>query len=71
MPELPEVETIARVLRDGSGDYQTSIIGCQVTRAVLLWERTLAAPAPGNFKSKLSGKPSGRSRGAENSWSSR
>jgi len=49
MPELPEVETIARVLRDGSGDYQTSIIGCQVIRADLLWERTLASPAPGKF----------------------
>ena len=56
MPELPEVETIARVLRDGSGDYQTSIIGCQVTRADLLWERTLAAPAPGKFQELIIGQ---------------
>ena len=56
MPELPEVETIARVLRDGSGDYQTSIIGCQVTRAELLWERTLAAPDPGKFQELIVGQ---------------
>ncbi len=56
MPELPEVETIARVLRDGSGNYQTSIIGCQVTRADLLWERTLAAPTPGKFQELIVGQ---------------
>ena len=56
MPELPEVETIARVLRDGSGDYQTSIIGCRVTRADLLWERTLASPAPGKFHELIVGQ---------------
>jgi formamidopyrimidine-DNA glycosylase len=56
MPELPEVETIARVLRDGSGDYQTSIIGCQVNQAVLLWARTLATPAPGIFEKLIIGQ---------------
>jgi len=56
MPELPEVETIARVLRDGSCDYQTSIIGCQVTSAALLWEHTLAAPSPGEFQKLVAGQ---------------
>jgi formamidopyrimidine-DNA glycosylase len=56
MPELPEVETIARVLRDGTGDYQTSIIGCQVTDAKLLWERTLATPNPKQFIEKVVGQ---------------
>ena len=56
MPELPEVETITRLLRDGSGDYQNSIIGCQVARADLLWERTLAAPASGKFHELIVGQ---------------
>jgi formamidopyrimidine-DNA glycosylase len=56
MPELPEVETIARVLRDGTGDYQTSIIGCQVIGVQLLWERTLATPDPKQFTEKIVGQ---------------
>ena len=56
MPELPEVETIARVLRDGSGDYQTSIIGCQIIGVRLLWERTLADPQPKQFIKQLAGQ---------------
>src|SRR4030042_6223473 len=56
MPELPEVETIARVLRDGSGDYQTSIIGCQIIGVQLLLERTLAAPKPKQFIKQLVGQ---------------
>ena len=56
MPELPEVETIARVLRDGSGDYQTSIIGCEVIRAILMWERTLAVPKPEQFIDQIVGQ---------------
>ena len=56
MPELPEVETIARVLRDGTGIYNTSIIGCQVTDARLLWERTLATPGPKQFIKEVVGQ---------------
>ena len=56
MPELPEVETIARVLRDGSGDYQTSIIGCQVIGARLLWKRTLATPSSKQFNEQVVGQ---------------
>lgn len=56
MPELPEVETIARVLRNGTGIYNTSIIGCQVTDARLLWERTLATPSPKQFIKQVVGQ---------------
>lgn len=56
MPELPEVETIARVLRDGSGDYQNSIIGCKITNAKLLWMRTLAVPGPDIFIQLVTGQ---------------
>jgi formamidopyrimidine-DNA glycosylase len=56
MPELPEVETITRLLRDGTGIYNTSIIGCQITGAQLLWERTLAAPSPNQFIEQVIGQ---------------
>ncbi len=56
MPELPEVETIARELRDGSGDYRSSIIGCQIIRADLLWKRTLAEPDPEKFQKLIVGQ---------------
>lgn len=56
MPELPEVETIARVLRDGNGEYQVSIIGCKITDAKLLWARTLAVPDPDVFFKEIIGQ---------------
>jgi formamidopyrimidine-DNA glycosylase len=55
MPELPEVETIARRLRDG-GPESPSITGRTITSVVLLWERTLAAPSPPVFLARLSGQ---------------
>jgi formamidopyrimidine-DNA glycosylase len=45
MPELPEVETIARGLREGRGD-QPSILQSQIIKVKLLWSRTLAEPQP-------------------------
>ena len=56
MPELPEVETIARVLRDGTGIYNTSIIGCQITGVHVLWARTLATPKPKGFIKQVIGQ---------------
>ncbi len=56
MPELPEVETVVRMLRDGYGDYQTSIIGCQIIHTDLLWKRTLATPTPARFKKWITGQ---------------
>ena len=56
MPELPEVETIVRVLRDGIGIYNTSIIGCTVTGAHVLWPRTLATTNPKDFIEQVAGQ---------------
>jgi formamidopyrimidine-DNA glycosylase len=49
MPELPEVETIARSLREGNAG-QPSILNSRIERVKLYWQRTLAEPSP----SKLS-----------------
>jgi formamidopyrimidine-DNA glycosylase len=49
MPELPEVETIARTLRP-------VLIGKTILSADLRWLRTLAAPSPAAFKKRLKGQ---------------
>jgi len=55
MPELPEVETIARALREG-GRNGPPVLGTVIRQVHLLWERTLAEPAPGPFKARLVGQ---------------
>jgi formamidopyrimidine-DNA glycosylase len=55
MPELPEVETIARILRLGT-PQQPALIGRHILRVELLWERTLAEPSPAEFISLLLGQ---------------
>jgi formamidopyrimidine-DNA glycosylase len=54
MPELPEVETIARRLRHGTEDAP-ALVGREVHRVDLLWERTLAFPGPSDFLARLPG----------------
>lgn len=49
MPELPEVETIARKLRP-------ELVGRSIVKADLLWSRTLAAPAPAEFHKQINGQ---------------
>jgi formamidopyrimidine-DNA glycosylase len=49
MPELPEVETIARTLRP-------ALIGKTFLSADLRWARTLATPSPAQFKKLLKGQ---------------
>jgi formamidopyrimidine-DNA glycosylase len=49
MPELPEVETIARNLRP-------SLVGRQVLSVGLFWPRTLATPGMGEFQQRMSGQ---------------
>jgi len=49
MPELPEVETIARTLRP-------VLLGKTILSADLRWPRTLAAPSPAAFKKRLKGQ---------------
>jgi formamidopyrimidine-DNA glycosylase len=55
MPELPEVETIARRLREGADD-SPALTGRTITSVRLLWERTLAAPAPEEFYQRAVGQ---------------
>ncbi|HEY3313252.1 MAG TPA: DNA-formamidopyrimidine glycosylase [Anaerolineales bacterium] len=49
MPELPEVETIARSLR-------LQLTGQEITSAVVLWPRTLSGLAVEEFVSRISGQ---------------
>lgn len=53
MPELPEVETIARCLRDGESRYQTSLIGCRVAHTEVTWGRTLVGLTPDAFAGRI------------------
>ncbi len=55
MPELPEVETIARNLRRGTGGAP-SLIGQTVQNVRLLWSRTLAEPDVDTFQELLPGQ---------------
>lgn len=55
MPELPEVETIRRALRDGGRDGPP-LVGRRIQAAHLLWERTLATPSPAAFQPRIVGQ---------------
>jgi formamidopyrimidine-DNA glycosylase len=55
MPELPEVETIARMLRDGGGG-SPPLRGRRIQSARLLWKRTLAVPPPSVFLPRICGQ---------------
>jgi len=55
MPELPEVETIARTLQNGTTS-QPALPGQIIKDVCLLWERTLADPNPHIFISRLINK---------------
>ncbi|HUF38049.1 MAG TPA: DNA-formamidopyrimidine glycosylase family protein, partial [Anaerolineales bacterium] len=65
MPELPEVETIARALRGDNaprtaavfrdGGAPASIVGRTIRSADVFWDRTVAAPETG-FKKKIAGR---------------
>lgn len=55
MPELPEVETIARALREG-GRGGVAIVGRQIATVRVLWPRTLAEPALPEFEARLPGQ---------------
>ena len=49
MPELPEVETVARDLRE-------HLVGRTVTGATVHWQRTIARPATGEFEQQVIGR---------------
>jgi formamidopyrimidine-DNA glycosylase len=49
MPELPEVETIARALRP-------ELVGREISSAQLLWPKTLATPSEAEFMTQIRGR---------------
>lgn len=55
MPELPEVETIARALRTGSKDCPP-LPGQRVERVTLRWPRHVAEPSPATFRRRIRGR---------------
>ena len=55
MPELPEVETICRKLRQGH-DHSPPLVGRRVIGTRLLWPRTLASPSPRRFRERIRGQ---------------
>ena len=52
MPELPEVETIARILRQGT-EASPGLVGEIITSGQVLWERSLAFPSVTEFISNI------------------
>lgn len=55
MPELPEVETIARALRLG-GRGAPALVGRRIQSADLRWAHTLAEPSPAEFSARITGQ---------------
>jgi formamidopyrimidine-DNA glycosylase len=55
VPELPEVETIRRILFNGTSEVP-SLIGQTISDVSLFWSRTLATPTPEVFAAFLKGK---------------
>jgi len=53
MPELPEVETIARKLAGTHNGAEFSIINREVQDALVLWEGTLANQLPDDFNARV------------------
>lgn len=61
MPELPEVESITRRLREGTSGFPDgpqfpSLIGKKILKARLLWARTVAVPAAETFLHQIRGQ---------------
>jgi formamidopyrimidine-DNA glycosylase len=55
MPELPEVETIARALREG-GRGGVSLLGLEIEEVNVYWERSIQTPAVGEFRQQIAGQ---------------
>jgi formamidopyrimidine-DNA glycosylase len=55
MPELPEVETIARSLRLGQGDTP-GIIGKTITGVDVYWDKIIEIPSVSEFKRRIVGQ---------------
>ncbi|MGB9639854.1 MAG: DNA-formamidopyrimidine glycosylase [Anaerolineales bacterium] len=55
MPELPEVESIAKRLRNGSAGYP-SLIGKRIHSVTLHWQRSLVTPSVDEFLTRIQGQ---------------
>ncbi|RCK73447.1 MAG: Formamidopyrimidine-DNA glycosylase [Anaerolineae bacterium] len=55
MPELPEVESIASRLREGTPG-QAALVGAKILSAHVFWQRTLVTPSPDRFGETLAGQ---------------
>ncbi|MGE5223970.1 MAG: bifunctional DNA-formamidopyrimidine glycosylase/DNA-(apurinic or apyrimidinic site) lyase [Omnitrophica WOR_2 bacterium] len=55
MPELPEVETISRYLRQGTPE-SPSILHHTIAGVELLWQRTLVTPGFSEFQKRIQGQ---------------
>jgi formamidopyrimidine-DNA glycosylase len=55
MPELPEVETIIRRLRNGTQDHPP-VVGHIIQTLQVTWDRAVAQPDPATFERNLIGK---------------
>lgn len=55
MPELPEVETIARNLKTGNQNTP-GIVGMTITRAQVFWDKTVAESRPPSFQQAIQGQ---------------
>jgi formamidopyrimidine-DNA glycosylase len=55
VPELPEVETVARSLVTGQGDG-LSVLGRRIARAGVGWARSVAAPSSRSFQHRIVGR---------------
>lgn len=55
MPELPEVETIARALREG-GRSGRPLTGLRIQQAHVYWPRSIQAPSPDAFPTRIAGQ---------------
>ncbi len=55
MPELPEVETVARSLVEGQG-VSKGILGLAISEAHIAWPRTIAEPSADEFVQRIRGQ---------------
>lgn len=56
MPELPEVETIVRQLRDGGRGHASSVIGKRIQSVTVKWPRHVARPSARALQQELRGQ---------------
>jgi formamidopyrimidine-DNA glycosylase len=56
MPELPEVETVVRELREGSAKRGPSVLGKTIASVTVNWPRHIAIPSARALKQRLPGQ---------------